>query len=1336
MPLTTSGKINRKALPEVDLESIETLAEYIAPETDKEKILADCISEVLGAEKISVADNFFDIGGDSLKAIELSARLEAEGYEIRVKDIFESGNIRELAEKLEENTREYVKAEYGNVFPATAAQMRVYTAQMLKPESTLYNITYAFRAENTDKQRLEAAVNGLISRHESLRTRFENRQGTICQIIDSTAYVSVEEAESINSFARPFELDKSPLIRVGCNEESIVIDMHHIVVDGESMPVFFRELNELYMGRDIKDDAVQYGEFAVTDGYTKENESYWLDVFSTQAPSLELPCDRQRPAEQSFDGAVYYGQIDIGLHGKIEEKCKEAGITPYVYYMACLSVLLSKLSGSEDIVIGTPISGRQSRFLDAVGMFVNTIALRSRPDGNKTISELLNEIREGSIEAIDNQNYPFGELVKKLGIEQSGRNPLFDIMLAYQSFELTDITFADKKAELIPLEISAAKCDITFNILPRRNDVVLAAEYCTDLFKEEKIRSFTEMYISLLEKCLDGERYIRDVSVLGEEEREKVLVSFNDTTVPYDKETCVYRLFEEQVRANSDKKALVFKNISLTYSQLRMQVEDYAGKLVAFGIRAGETVAVHLERSHKLVILQLAVLKIGAVFLPIDKRYPEDRIRCACDDCNVRLLISDEKVNVGTKAIAIDEFEEICAEKAQTVTNKDSCYIIYTSGSTGRPKGCLLNGRGLLNFCKNNNTLETLNNIADCTFACVNAVSFDYFIAESLLPLTNGFTTVVLDDAESTIQNRFLSVVTEHKINVLMTTPTRLKIYFNSDSVAALSQLRCICTSGEPLTAELLSQMYEKSPEAKVYNPIGPSECSVWDMGGELNREDGIDIHIGKPIANAQIYITDRYINPVPIGVTGEICIAGDGVGDGYINNSVLTAERFIDNPFGEGKLYRTGDLGCWREDGNIVFVGRNDFQVKVRGLRIELGEIENAVSEVEGIALSVAVVREDNQGRQFICAFYSGKEVESKLIKAQLSEKLPKYMIPNIFVRLEEMPLTTSGKINRKALPEVVYNIKDDVQPPENNTEKFICKEFRRILGIDAVGRNSDFFELGGTSLSMIELLSEEPFEKVSAAEFMQNATPSELALLMDGKSSAEFSYLEPLYVSDDARKSLILLPYGGGGAEAYVAFVNEFKKLHNDVAVYFIRFLHSDAECENAASEIEKRLSGTEVTVCSHCAGTAIALKILEKLERDGFEVKSYYASAFIPTAVRSEKNSWRNTPDFVIRRLLNNSGAKLVEVSKDIRKSIMMRFRADTDYATEVFYKYDGRISTPVTVIISKDDYFTREYDNAYENWSVYAENVIAVDFIDSQSHYFQSDNASEFVKMIKV
>ena len=1082
MPLTSSGKINRKALPEVDLYAIDTAVEYVEPTTEQEKILVSAVEATLSVDKVGIMDNFFDIGGDSLKAIELISKLEKQGYHTDTKTIFDCDTIKELAQRLTvADTVEEVFDFPGDI-PATDAQMRVYTAQSMQENSTTYNVPYVFNVDKVDIDRLQAAVNKLIDRHEILRTHFENKDGSIIQVINDTAECKVEclDSGNITTFVRPFDLSKVPLLRVGVFENTVMMDMHHIITDGSSMPVFFKELNELYMGRELNNAPVQYKRFAVENQDHTESEKYWLSVYSDELPVLEINTDFKRGQKQTFNGSAIYDTVDIDLHNKILAFCKEQNITPYVFYMAAFNILLSKFSGNEDIVVGMPISGRDAKYLDTIGMFVNTIALRNKPIGTKTVFEFLQEVKETSVHAINHQDYPYGELVKKLNISTTDRNPLFDVMLAYQSEQMTDIVFGDKMVELLPIPVTTSKYDFTFNIMPRANDVVIMAEYCTDLYKENTMQRFLDGYKQILNRLLNGKTALKDITAVSDQEQQKLLYAFNDTAVDYPWDKCVHQLFEEQSAITPDKIAVVFKNTVLTYSELNRLIQKYADKLVNMGIKEKDVVAIHLERSHKLIAFQLAVFKIGAVFLPVDKRYPKDRIEYMCNDCNVKVIISDEinADNISANIISLDEFEEISPDKsAVTVNNSEVCYIIYTSGSTGTPKGCMLTGKGLLNFCKNNNTLETLKKIENPIFACVNSVSFDYFIAESLLPLTNGYTTVVLDDSESTIQEQFLEVVSKNNINVVMTTPTRLKIYFTQNcNYQPLQQLRCICTSGEPLTPELLAQMYEKAPNAQIYNPIGPSECSVWDIGGKLNRNHGIDIHIGKPIANTQIYIVDKYMQPTPIGVTGELCIAGDGVGAGYLNCPELTAEKYIENPFGKGKLYKTGDLAYWREDGNIVYVGRNDFQVKIRGLRIELGEIENAICSMNGISQAVVVVRKNTEGRQLICAFYTGAETDAKEIRNHIGKKLPKYMLPHIFTHLDEMPLTSSGKINRKALPEVDFeNIANDTEyvAPETQMQKELCKLIELVLSTSPVGITDDFFDLGGDSLKAIEFVS-----------------------------------------------------------------------------------------------------------------------------------------------------------------------------------------------------------------------------------------------------------------------
>ena len=1079
MPLTSSGKISRKTLPEIDLENIETTVEYVAPKTEEEQALVDSVKAVLGCEKVSTLDNFFDIGGDSLKAIELTSQLESRGFEVQVRTIFDSETIEDLAKELTAKEIETVKVEYGSVIPATPAQMRVYTAQSKNGNSTLYNIPYVFKVESLDVERFQNAVNKLIERHESLKTHFENQNGHIMQVIDESANVTVEalSSDDVLSFIRPFDLEKAPLIRVGYYKNTVMIDIHHIISDGGTMPVFFKELNELYMGRDINTNIVQYGEFAVQEVNLEESKKYWLSVFDDEIPVLELPADIARTDKQSFKGNSVYDLIDIGLHNKITAKCKELNITPYVFYMSCFNILLSKFSGNEDIVVGMPVSGRDSHFLNTIGMFVNTVALRNKPEGNKTVIDLFNEVKANSVSAIDNQNYPFGELVKKLGVETSGRNPLFDVMFAYQSEQMTDVIFGDKKAELLPVPITSAKCDFTFNIMPRNDDIVVMVEYCTDLYKGKTIQKFVDAFKLILEQSLYENTFIKDIEAMDEVEKNTLLFNFNDTAVDYPRDKCVHQLFEEQVEKNPDKVAIVACDKTLTYAELNEEANRIAYSLIEKGIGRGDIVAFMLPRRSYLIATMLGILKSGAAYMPIDPDYPQDRIEYMLEDSGAKFCVTDKNISELLDNSNVNNPDAI-------VDGTDNCYCIYTSGSTGKPKGTLLTHSNVVNYVDNNNNNNVVHKIIKESYrniVSVTTVGFDIFVTESLLPLANGMEILLASEEQAKLQSKLNDLIKVNPADVLQTTPTKMKsLIVDKEQLDYLKTVKVIILGGEALETTLVEELKELTG-AEIFNIYGPTEATVWVTNTKIKD---LDITIGKPIANTQIYIVDKYMKPVPIGVTGELCIAGDCVGAGYLNRPELTAEKFIDNPFGEGKMYKTGDLAYWREDGNIAYVGRNDFQVKIRGLRIELGEIENAISSVDGINMSVVVVRKNSEGRQLICAFYTGEEKTSQEIKAVIGEKLPKYMLPHIFTHLDEMPLTSSGKTNRNALPAVdLENIGSDREyvEPETPMQKALCRLLEQVFDTHQVGITDDFFDdLGGDSLKVIEFVAEAHSEGV----------------------------------------------------------------------------------------------------------------------------------------------------------------------------------------------------------------------------------------------------------------
>ncbi|MBQ4644214.1 MAG: amino acid adenylation domain-containing protein [Clostridia bacterium] len=1349
LPMTVSGKLDRKALPEIALTNISAEVEYVAPETREENVLIEAIKEVLNTEKVSVIDSFFDMGGDSLKSIELTNKIEEKGYTVNVKNIFEATDIQSLAKKLQEKTEKEEKVIYDSVIPATSAQMNVYTAQKIDGNSTLYNISYIFKTKELDVERLEKAINKLIEKHESLRTHFENRNGQVVQVINKEATIQVRKLESENAkdFIKPFDLTKAPLLRVGYIENTVMIDMHHIIADGSSSAIFMRELNELYMGRELK-PTVQYGEFAVTDTYTDENEKYWLNVFNEEIETLELPTDYQRPEIQSFKGTNIYTRIDNELNEKIQGKCKQLGITPYAYYMACYNILLSKFSGNEDICVGMPVSGRSSKYLNTMGMFVNTIALRNYPVGTKIFKEFANEVKESSISAIANQQYPFSELVNKLNIHTRNGNPLYDVMFAYQSEEMTEITFGDKKAEDIPTPVTTSKCDLSFYVFPRENEIVLMTEYCTYLFKKETINKFIEAYNSILAQCLDENILIKDISVLTEEEKNKVFKDFNDTAYTYDipNNSTIYSLFEEQAEKNKDKVCIIANDEEITFKEFKKYAERIDSKVRKYTKEEKSVIAVICERSFEMYGAVYGIIRGGNAYLPIDPNYPQDRIDYILENSNAKAVIAQDKFcHLAGDVPCIDATEVL--KNRETIETKeilakpeDTAYVIYTSGSTGNPKGAKISHKSAVNRILWMHDFYPLTE--NDVILQKTPYTFDVSVWELFWWGMTGRTLCASKPDEHFLPAKILEETEKNKVTHLHFVPSVFDLFLtylenNPEEQQKFNTVKYVFLSGEALTANHINRFYKMYDYNKVqlHNLYGPTECAVDVSYYPCVPTDTDPVPIGKPIGNTQLYIVDRYMNPTPIGVVGELCIGGVNVGQGYLNNETLTNEKFIDNPFREGKIYKTGDLAYWREDGEIIFCGRMDHQIKLNGQRIELGEIEKVIGEVDNVE-SVVVMIMQNNGKDVLVAYCCGNNVDKKYLKAYCDNKLPRYMVPSAFVTLDKMPLNASGKLDRKQLKSIEVVFEDDFvkEMPINDTEKMLCSVFERTLKIENVGKNESFFSLGGTSIDMIAVLSEGEMKNITPAQFIANPTPKKLAEILTEGNISLSEGIEVLRDVPGAEKVLVVVPYAGGDATAYAKFVESMANKSNDMAIYYVKYLRSYDECKNIAETLAQIGKDKKLYIYSHCAGAAVAMQIINILEEMNIAICRYVAGGYIPLQKPLKKNVWDIVPDKYIKKRLVSAGAPLERFSDSQNESVIDNFRKDTDFMTWYHYSKPNKIKVQTDVIISKTDSFTKNYKNAEKLWKLNADNFNNVHFIETNSHYFQSDNSDILVDVL--
>lgn len=1181
MPINANGKLDKTALPAFQYSEN---SDFIEPVGVMEKMICRCFSEVLGLERVSADDNFFRIGGHSLKAMLVANRIEQEtGIRIELNTLFANPSAQELAKKIKcekkEDFRGIPKAQQSNIYPMSSAQKRMFILNQINKEALTYNLPCFFRVEGRlNIQRLKYAVDEVVRKHSILRTTFHMEDGMPVQKIHDEMQIEVESNMNSKQFIRPFDLEAGPLLRICYTEEPetgcLMFDMHHIISDGITLKNLITEIIQLYMGLQTQEEVKQYSDYSewMRNFRTADMEvqkQYWMDKFDGGVPVLDIITDFPRPSYQSHKGRVVIGEIPRILSQKLRTFAADSGATPYMVLLSCAMILFGRYSGQEQIIIGTPVSGRVHRDTEhMLGMFVNTLALQGDVKGEKTYRQFLEEIKEECLGSFRHQEYPFEELVDSLSAARdASRNPLFDVMFNMQEKQCMDFNIDDVKITGMELAhlYNISKFDMTINIKDEGEHYSIIWEYCTDLFKQETIAQMMNIYVDVLNRIVTGDNIrIADVSLCNEKAAEQILKTFNTNRIVPLPFKSIGEAFEAAALRNENKTALCFKDFRLSYRELSDKVNIFVMKLLLHGLKHGDRVVVCMERGIEIVVMQLAVIKAGGVFVPVDNEYPDKRILYTIRDSQAEFVIFDVEsvldIDCGCKVLIYEEeLDNTYAEPDIHTSPDDECYVIYTSGSTGQPKGCRLTHKGILNFCLNNNVLETAGRISNPTGAAVNSVAFDYFIAESLFMLLNGFTVVLADRQEQTEQKAFKNLVIRNNVNIVQTTPTRLGLFMEDTSdTDYFTRFEMIVLSGEELKKSLFAEL-RGITSAKIYNPCGPSEASVWAAGGDISDcEKDIDreIHIGKPICNVQIYIMDRYNKLLPVNVPGELVIGGMGVGHGYINKDALTRERFIDNPYGAGKLYKTGDLAKWREDGNIKYLGRIDQQVKIRGLRIEIGEIESVLKKQPGINNAVVIVRSVNEDKRLCAYLVSDSVIDIDQIRRELETELPNYMIPTYMMQTDKIYYNANGKLDKSKFPEIVMKKEKHAEVSLNAKENLLLHMVAKVLGLDNVDMEDDFFELGGDSIKAIRIVTKfreagyeitvrEILSKHGIGDFIEAASHTNAASVY---SQEQFTGMVPL--------SPIIQEYGTWGLK-YPDYFNQANMirikstLYNDEAI-----------------------------------------------------------------------------------------------------------------------------------------------------------------------------------------
>ena len=1091
---------------------------YVAPRNEIERQLAELWRQTLRIDRVGVHDSFFELGGDSVLAAQIiTAAHKAFGVRLDVRQAFQAFTIEHIAQRIAaavHGTR-ITPRDPQQLVPLSFVQERQLFLELLDPLTAVNNLPMCVRIEGAlDLEQLASRANRLMARHEALRTTFSLDQGKPVATIAPALHVDLgvtDLSRQENPFAeavrlatlearRPFQLDAAPLLRIktfrlGPASHVLAVVVHHTIADGWSLGVFLREL---FAPAALPPLPIQYADYAawqrqaLSGPQIQEQMTYWQQQLAGELPVLDLPIDRPRATRQTFSGATHRAPLTPRLSAAIRSISRQHDATPFMTLVAAFKALLHRWTGMEDILVGTPTAGRtQPETEELIGVFINTLALRTDVSGDPSFAELLARLRGVALDAYAHQDLPFERLVAELRPQRDlSRTPVFQVMFVLQNTPLPTLQTADLSLELVPLDRGAAQFDLTLVVTQSEERLEAAFEYNTDLFDAATIERFADAYRLLLEDAVTNpDKRISSLAVMHDAERRHLVTELNDTAADYPRDRRMHELFEAQVARTPEVIAVVCGETALTYRELDARARAVAADLSRLGVGPNVPVGVCMERSIDLVAALLGVQMAGGAYLPIDPATPPERLEFMLRDADARVLVNDG---------SLTPLQTNGKQAASQVPSADDlAYVIYTSGSTGEPKGVCVRQRALVNLLWSMRDLVGIE--AGDRLLAVTSVSFDIAALELYLPLLCG-ATVVLATRDMTTNSRTLrDAIAGHGISIMQATPALWRMMLQGGWRGGCIPLVALC-GGEALTRELADQLLPHV--ATLWNVYGPTETTVWSAAAKVER--GGPITIGRPVANTRLHVLDGRLEPVPIGVVGELYIGGDGVSPGYLHRPSLTAERFID-ALGE-RLFRTGDRARRLRDGSIELLGRLDDQVKIHGFRIELGEIEAALHRHPGIRDAAVVAPRRPGGEQGLVAYIvptGDVAPDRRELHAFLRGVLPAYMVPATYIPVPELPLTQAGKVDRRRLaaanptPDAV-----DFVAPRTSVERMLATAYAQVLGIEQVGIHDNFFDLGGGSIQILEIIvrAEADGVRLTPDAFFEHQTIAELAAGVNG--------------------------------------------------------------------------------------------------------------------------------------------------------------------------------------------------------------------------------------------
>jgi len=1202
LPLTPNGKVDRHNLPHPGRSRPELDTPYRAPTNSVEEKLANIWTDVLSLDQVGIDDNFFALGGHSLLATQVISRIrDVFQVELPLRRLFETPTVAALVDCIEKNHRvtsrdelQFIRPVSRNgALPLSFAQQRLWFLNRLEPENPAYNQPTVLRLSgDLNIEALQKTLDAIVARHDVLRTTFTAIDEKPMQVVNEPRpvelpLIDLSERPALQRETEVQELFRvltrqcfnlaedlmlrGALLRLGVNDHVLFLVTHHIASDNWSDQILFREIAAFYeafadeRSPVLSDLPIQYADFASWQRQWLQGEvfdeelTYWKKQLKGSAPVLELPTDRPRPLVQTHQGAQRSIKLAAKLCQKLKELSREQDATLFMILLAAFQTLLYRYTGQDDIIVGSPIANRgRTEVEELLGFFINTLVLRTDFSGNPTFQELLARVRENCLQAYAHQDLPFERIVEELQPDRDlSRNPLFEVMFELRKSRNQTAKPGGMKVEELEFDSGLAKFDLTLYMIEEGETLRGLLEYRTDLFDPATI----ERMLGHFERLLEGivahpKKRVSDLPLLTAAERHQHMVEWNDTDREYPSDKCLHHLFEAQVERTPEGVALVYEDQQLTYLELNRRANRLANYLQKLGVGPEILVAICFDRSLEMVVGLLGVLKAGGAYVPVDSTYPKERQGFMLRDADVRVLLTQKKFLNGINhpnVVSLDrDWQEISSESddnpASRATPENLAYVIYTSGSTGTPKGILGLHRGAVNRL---NWMWNAYPFNAKEIACLKtSLTFVDSVCEILGALLQGIPSVIIPDETLMNPHRLIQILSDFHITRIVLVPSFLRVllYACPDLQRELPELRIWITSGEILPADLVLAFQEIMPRSTLINLYGSTEVAADVTCHEVRNNGPLKpVPIGLPIANTQVYILDRYLNPVPIGIPGELHVGEASLARGYLNHLELTAEKFIPHPFSTepgARLYKTGDLARRVADGNIEFLGRLDTQVKIRGLRIELGEIEAVLGQHPAVYQNAVVLREDEDPipGKFLVAYVvprQGQTADIAELRGFLRTKLPDYMVPSAFEFLDALPLTTNGKLDRKALPAPNHTQPDSNRifiAPRTANEEAVAEIWSSVLGFEKVGIQDNFFDLGGHSILAIQIMLRLSdrfrtllplrmlFEKPNVEELALEITKTLIERADQAKLRRSLSELESM--SDEDAKSMLGAP------------------------------------------------------------------------------------------------------------------------------------------------------------------------------------------------------------------